>query len=178
MHCLGGNATDPVWRVLASSQGISSCISLKPQHSTLTPTLTLWPNNYGVLTSLLLPHFSSSLTDSLPSLNLLCHSKTDARFMQDAPKAVWSIPYVSVVFFQVQNSILLHFFLLKCPHVQIAFLKFTSCDYQVYSNSPAVTISCIPIASVAVDLKLKSQKLVGHLIICIAKTYWIFKSLR
>ena len=35
----------------------------------------------------------------MPSLNLLCHSKTDAWFMQDAPKAVWSIPYVSVAFF-------------------------------------------------------------------------------
>ena len=34
----------------------------------------------------------------MPSLNLLCHSKTDARFMQYAPKAVWSIPYVSVAF--------------------------------------------------------------------------------
>ena len=55
--------------------------------------------NSGVLTSLLLPHLSSSLTDSLPSLNLLCHSKTDARFMQDGQKAVWSIPYVSVAFF-------------------------------------------------------------------------------
>ena len=55
---------------------------------TLTLILTLWPINSGVLTSLLLPHLSSSLTDSLPSLNLLCHSKTDARFMQDAPKAV------------------------------------------------------------------------------------------
>ena len=51
------------------------------------------------MTCLLLPHLSSSLTDSLPSLNLLCHSKTDARFMQDGPKAVWSIPYVSVAFF-------------------------------------------------------------------------------
>ena len=48
---------------------------------------------------LLLPHLSSSLTDSLPSLNLLCHSKTDARFMQIAPKAAWSIPYISVAFF-------------------------------------------------------------------------------
>ena len=66
---------------------------------TLTLTLTLWPINTGVFTSLLLPHLSSSLTDSLASLNLLCHSKTDARFMQDAPKAVWSIPYVSVAFF-------------------------------------------------------------------------------
>ena len=56
--------------------------------------------NCGVLTSLLLPHFSSSLTDSLPFLNLLCHSKTDTRFMQDGRKAVWSIPYiVSVAFF-------------------------------------------------------------------------------
>ena len=51
------------------------------------------------MTSLLLPYLSSSLTDSLPSLNLLCHSKTDAQFMQDAQKADWSIPYVSVAFF-------------------------------------------------------------------------------
>ena len=61
-------------------------------------TLTLWPINSGLLTSLLLPHLSSSLTDSLPSLNLLCHSKTNARFMQDGRKAVWSIPYVFVAF--------------------------------------------------------------------------------
>ena len=59
----------------------------------------IWPIISGILTSLLLPHLSSSLTDSVPSLNLLCHSETDARFMQDAPKAVWSIPYVSVAFF-------------------------------------------------------------------------------
>ena len=35
----------------------------------------------------------------MASLNLLCHSKTDARFMQDAPKAVWSIPYIFMAFF-------------------------------------------------------------------------------
>ena len=62
-------------------------------------TLTLWPLNSGVLTCLLLPHLSSSLTDSVPSLDLLCHSKTQAQFMQDDRKAVWSIPYVSVAFF-------------------------------------------------------------------------------
>ena len=32
-------------------------------------------------------------------------------------------------FFQVWNRILLHIVLVKCPHVQIAFLKFTSCCY-------------------------------------------------
>ena len=59
----------------------------------------IWPIKCGVLTSLLLPHLSSSLTDSLPSLNLLCYSKTDARFIQDGRKAVWSISYVSLAFF-------------------------------------------------------------------------------
>ena len=46
----------------------------------------------------------------MPSLNLLCHSKTDARFMQDSWKAVWSIPYVSVAFFPSlkQNFIAYH----------------------------------------------------------------------
>ena len=44
-------------------------------------------------------HLSSSLTDSLPSLNLLRNSKIDARFMQDGLKAAWSIPYVCVAWF-------------------------------------------------------------------------------
>ena len=43
-------------------------------HNIVTLTLSLWPINSGVLTSLLLPHLSSSLADSLPSLNLLYHS--------------------------------------------------------------------------------------------------------
>ena len=33
VHCPGGNATDSIWRVLASSDGISSWTPLKPQHS-------------------------------------------------------------------------------------------------------------------------------------------------
>ena len=33
VHCPSGNATDPIWRVLASSDGISSWTPLKPQHS-------------------------------------------------------------------------------------------------------------------------------------------------
>ena len=98
MHCPGGNATDPIWRVLTSSDGISSWIPLKPQHS--NPNLNLNPlANRLVLTSLLLPHLSSSRTDFLPSLNLSCHSKADAWFMQDDQKADWRITYVSVAFF-------------------------------------------------------------------------------
>ena len=37
VHCPGGNATDPIWRVLASSLGISSWTPLKPQHSNPNP---------------------------------------------------------------------------------------------------------------------------------------------
>ena len=44
------------------------------------------PINSGVLLSLLRPHLSTPLTDSLPSLNLLCHSKTDARWSKSSLK--------------------------------------------------------------------------------------------
>ena len=37
VYCPGGNATDPIWRVLASSEGISSWTPLKPQHSNPIP---------------------------------------------------------------------------------------------------------------------------------------------
>ena len=37
VHCPGGNATDQIWRVLASSDGISSWTHLKPQHSNPNP---------------------------------------------------------------------------------------------------------------------------------------------
>ena len=118
--------------------------SLKPQHSNPKPNSLA--NQLWCIDFLTPPHLSSSLTDSLPSLNLLCHSKTDAPFMQEGRKAIWSIPYVSVSFFPSLNTILLH---IVVPHVQIAFLKFTSCDNQAL-------VGCIPIPSVAVYLNLKS----------------------
>ena len=37
MHCAAGNATDPIWKVLASSDEISSWTPLKPQHSNPNP---------------------------------------------------------------------------------------------------------------------------------------------
>ena len=37
VYCPGGYATDPIWRVLASSDGISSWTPLKPQHSNPNP---------------------------------------------------------------------------------------------------------------------------------------------
>ena len=81
MYCPGGNATDPNRRVLASSNGISSWTPLKPQHSNPYPLANqLWSVDF------LTPPTPLIIPQRLPaSLNLLCHSKTDARFMQDAP---------------------------------------------------------------------------------------------
>ena len=39
MRCPGGNATDPIWRLLSSSDGISSWTPLKSQHSKPNPNL-------------------------------------------------------------------------------------------------------------------------------------------
>ena len=99
VHCPGGNATEQIWRVLASSLGISSWTPLKSQHSNPKPNPNHLANQLWCIDFLTLPTPLLSLTDFLPFLNLLCHSKTDARFMQDAPKAVWSILYFSVAFF-------------------------------------------------------------------------------
>ena len=66
--------------------------------------------------------------------------------MQDDRKAVWSIPYVSVAF---SSSSKQNFIAYRSSKVPIAFLKFTSCDNQAL-------VGCIPIAAVAVNLKLKS----------------------
>ena len=105
----------------------------------VTLTLTLWPINSGVLTSLLLPHLTSSLTDSLPSLNLLCHSKTDAQFMQDGLKTVWSIPYVSVAFFpSLKQNFIAYFSSKVFTHPDCIFeihQLWQSVFSRVYSNS-------------------------------------------
>ena len=99
VHCPGGNATDSIWRGLASFDGITSWTTSKHQHSNPKPNPTFLANQLWCINFFLLSHFSPSLTDSLPSLNLLCHSETDAQFMQDDPKAFWSIPYISLAFF-------------------------------------------------------------------------------
>ena len=99
MHCPGGNAADPIWRLLGSSDRISSWTPLKPQHSNPYPNPNPLANKHWCInfltppTSLIIPH------RPLPYLNLVCHSKAGAWFMQDGRKAVWSIPYVSAAFF-------------------------------------------------------------------------------
>ena len=96
MHCPGGNATDPIWRVLACSLGISCWTPLKPQHSNPNPnTLAnqLWCIDFLTPpTPLIVPHRLPAFLESLMPLKNRCS-------IHACRKAVWSIPYVSVVFF-------------------------------------------------------------------------------
>ena len=97
MHCAAGNDTDPIWRGLASSDGISSWTPLKPQHSNANPNPLanqLWSIDFLTpSTHLIIPHRLPAFLESLMPLKIWC--LIHARWS----KAVLSIPYVSVAFF-------------------------------------------------------------------------------
>ena len=147
MHCPSGNTTDLIWRVLASSLGISSWTLLKPQHSNPNPNPLanqLWCIDFLTPpTPLIIPHRLPGFLESLMPLKNWC--SIHARWSKSSRKH--SIRFCSI--FSKFKTILLHIILLKCPHVQIAFLKFTSYDNQAL-------VGCIPIHAVAVHLNLKS----------------------
>ena len=63
--------------------------------------------------------------------------------MQDAPKAVWSIPYVFAAFFPS----------LKQNFIAYRSSKVSDCIFEIHQLWQS---GCIPIAAVAVDLNLKS----------------------
>ena len=129
-------------------------------------------------------HFCVALMRSVYLIIILClcaHKYTylpswvwESQLAFTGNSVSWSLGHSSrssfhrTVFFPSlkQNFIAYH-----SSKVLIAFLKFTSCDNQAL-------VGCIPIPAVAVDLNLKSWKLVSHLIRYIAITYWNFKSLR
>ena len=167
MYFPGGNATDSIWIVLASSLGISSWTTLKPQRS--NPNPNPFANQLSCSdflsppTSFIIPHRLPDLSESLMPLKNWC--SIHAWWFRSSLKH-------SIHFCGIFSKFKTEFYcILKCPRVQIAFLKFTSCDNQVL-------VGCIPIPAVAVHLNLKSWKLVSRLTRCIAMTYWILKSIR
>ena len=143
VHCPAGNATGPIWRVLASSDRISSSTTLKPQHSNpnalanqlcciefLTPPKRLIiPNRLLAFLESLMPLKNSSSIHARCSKSSLKHT---IRFSGNISKFKTQFYCIS-------------FFLTSRLH----FLKFPSCDNQAL-------VGCIPIAAVAVHLKLKS----------------------
>ena len=122
MHCPGGNATEPIWRVLAASLGISSWTPLKPQHSNPNPSPLanqLWCIDFlPPPTPLIIPHRLPAFFESLMPLKNWCSIHT----LYSISSLKHSTPFYGI--FSKFKTILLHIVLLKCPHVHIAFLKF------------------------------------------------------
>ena len=80
VHCPGENATDPIWRLLASSLGISSWIPLKTQHSDPNPNIKPLANQLWCIdfltppTPLIIPHRLPTCLESLMPLKNWCSS--------------------------------------------------------------------------------------------------------
>ena len=80
VYCPGGNATDPIWRVLASSDRISPWTHLKPQHSNPNPypypnplANQLWCIDFLTPpTPLIIPHRLPAFLESLMPLKNSC----------------------------------------------------------------------------------------------------------
>ena len=163
MHYPVGNDYDPIWRVLASSLGISPWTPLKPQQNnpnSIPLAIQLWYIDFLTSPTLfLIPNRLLPFLESLMPLKKWC--SIHARCSKSSQK----LSYVSVVFFPSlkQNFIVLLNFL----RVQTAFSIFNQ-----------VLVGCIPIAALAVHLILKTKKLASNLMICIEIIYWIFKSPR
>ena len=151
MHCPAGNVTDPIWRVLASSQWISCWTPLKPQHSNPNPdpiplANQLWSIDFLTPpTPLIIPYRFSAFLESLMPLKNWCsiHARWSKSSLKHCIRFCGIFSKFKTAFYW------LHIVLLQCPYVQIAFLKFTSCGNQAL-------VGCILIAAVAVDLNLKS----------------------
>ena len=161
MHCPGGNATDPIWRVLASSQGISSWTPLKPQHSNPNPfgqsTLVYW-----------LPYSSHTSHHPSQTLCLPWISYATQKLMLDSCKMVEKQSEAFLTF-------LWHFF----PSLKRKFIAYRSskvssrpdCIFEIHqlwqSGFSRVYSKCY-----------RSCWFELEIIKTIAITSWIFKSLR
>ena len=88
VHCPGVNTTDPIWRVLASSDRISSWTPIKSQHSNPNPNSLanqLWCIDFLTPpTPLLIPHRLPAFLESLMPLKNWC--SIHARFSKSSLK--------------------------------------------------------------------------------------------
>ena len=160
-----GTATEPNWRVLASSDGFSSWTPLKPQHSNPNPNLLpnqLWCIDFLTSpTHLILPHRLPGFLESLIPLKNWC-----------SIYANWSNSSLefSIRFCGIFLSLQQNFIAYRSSKVSDCIFEihqlWQSGFSRVFSNS---CCSC--------SFKPEIIK-IGHFIRCIAMIYWILKNLR
>ena len=127
MYCPGGNATDPIWRVLASSDRISSWTPLKPQHSNPNPNPLanqLWCIDFLTpRTPPIIPHRLFGFLESLMPLKNSCsiHARRSKRSLKNSIRfcgifSKFKTDFYSISFFLTSR---LHFW--NSPAVTIKF---------------------------------------------------------
>ena len=125
--CPGGNATDPIWRVLVSFDGISSWTPLKPQYSNSKPNPNpladqLWCSDFLTPpTTLIILHRLPAFLESLMPLRNWC--SIHARWSKSSLKH--SIRFCGIFSKFKTESYCISFFLTSRLH---------------FWNSPALTI--------------------------------------
>ena len=94
VHCPGGNTTDPIWRVLDSSDGISYWTPLKPQHSNPNSLSNqLWCSDFLIPpTPLIIPHRLPAFLGCLVPLKNWCsiHARCSKRSLKHSIR-FWGI---------------------------------------------------------------------------------------
>ena len=168
MHCPAGNATDPIWRELSSSDGISSWTPWKPQYnnSKTNPLANqLWCIDFLIPpTPLIIPQRLPVFLESLMPLKNWCsiHARWSKSCMKHSTR-------FCDIFSNLKQNCIVYRSSKVSPRPDCIFeihQLWQSGFSRVYSNSCCIC-SFEP-----------EKKLVRHLIRCIAKTYWMFKSLR
>ena len=127
MYCPGGNATNPIWRVLASSDGISSWTPLKPQHSNPNPNPfanQLWCSDF------LTPPTPLIIPQRLPAF---LEPLMPQKLMLDLCKMLQKQS-------EVFHTLLWHFPKFKTEFCCISFFQSVITSRLHFWNSPAVTI--------------------------------------
>ena len=135
MHCPDGNTTDPIWRVLASSDGISSWNPLKPQHSNPKPnpnplTNQLWCIDFVTLpTPLIILHRLPAFLESLMPLKNWCsiHARCSKSSQMHSIRFCSIFPSLKQNFIAYCSS--------KCPHCIFEIHQLWQSGFsRVYSN--------------------------------------------
>ena len=134
VHCPGRNATDPIWRVLASSLGISSWTPFKPQHSNPNPNPLanqLWCIDFLTPpTPLIIPHRHPAFLESLIPLKNWCsiHARCSKRSLKH-----------SMYFCGIFPSLKRNFIAYRCSKMSDCIFEihqlWQSAFNRVYSNS-------------------------------------------
>ena len=130
MYCPGGNAPGPIWRVLASSDGISFWTSLKPQHSNPNPNPLanqLWCIDFLTPpTPLINPHRLPAFLESLMPLKNWCsiHARCSKSSLKHSIRFCGIFSKFSTEFYCISTSSgasashYRHLLLLTCPQSQ------------------------------------------------------------